>query len=200
MEIYTLITSMCSTNTYVLISDGQAIAVDPGDGATEICEFIKSKNAILKYILITHAHFDHIGAVSELQKTGASVYISQTDYEHVYVNEQFGDFAHVQPFEADVFIKEGDKFELCGHKFEVIETPGHTAGGVCYIMDDSTIFSGDTLFRSSVGRTDLPFGDYAAIIKSIKKLFALPHDYEVLPGHSQRTTLDFERRNNPYVR
>lgn len=200
MEIYTLITSMCDTNTYILIADGQAIVVDPGANATKISEFIAGKNATLKYILVTHAHFDHIGAVAELQAEGASVYISQTDYDHVSENDQFGDFAHVKPFNADVTVKEGDVLELIGHTFKVMETPGHTAGGVCYIMDDETIFSGDTLFRLSVGRTDLPYGNHDDIINSLKKLFALPHDYEVLPGHSRPTTLDFERKCNPYVK
>ncbi|MCH5165256.1 MAG: MBL fold metallo-hydrolase [Clostridiales bacterium] len=201
MEIFTLTLGYCATNTYIIIDSNEAIVVDPADDGEYIAEFITSHNAAIKYILITHGHFDHIGAARELQKRGALLYMSETDYNLVDFENRNSIFcAPPDKFLLDVAVHDGDAFTLIGHTFKVISTSGHTPGGVCYIMDDKTIFSGDTLFRLSIGRTDFAYGNRGDLLMSIKKLYELPHDYEVLPGHDRPTTLDYERKNNPYAR
>lgn len=199
MEEITLITSVCRTNTYILIDNGGAIVIDPGDSAETILKILNDRNVKLECVLITHGHYDHIGATAELQQNGAIVYMSETDHALVDFDKQglFG--APNARFDVDVHVSDGYKFEIIGHAFKVISTPGHTPGGVCFVMDDRIIFSGDTLFRSSVGRTDFPFADHTKLMTSVKKLFALPHDYVVYAGHGPMTTLDFERKFNPYV-
>lgn len=200
MDIYTLVLGCCATNTYVLVENGRAVVVDPADEAERICSFVARKQAIVEQVLITHGHFDHIKAARELQKCGAEIYMSGTDYGLVdfgNVNSVFG--APSDRFVLDVEVRDGHEFEISGHIFKVLETPGHTVGSVCYIMDDGIIFSGDTLFKLGVGRTDFPHGNFSELNSSLKKLFSLTHDYRVLPGHGSETSLYFEKQNNPYA-
>lgn len=202
MYIDCIETGSCETDTYMIIEGNDAIVIDPDD--YELINLLLSQQgATAKYVLITHGHFDHIGGVARFAANGAKVYISKIDYDMFIkpdnnVNTEFFGKS-VEPFVADVLVGDGDKFRLCNHDFTVIATPGHTPGGVCYIMDDNCIFAGDTLFRLSVGRTDFPLCSHSDLMKSIKKLFALNGNYAVCPGHGGRTTLDFERKNNPYV-
>lgn len=201
MEVIKLVTGINRTNTYILISSGEAIVIDPGAEPNKILDRIKDRNAELKYIFLTHAHFDHVGAVYKLKTDGVKIYMSRTDaerYDEIYNvgNEDI----YVPAFAVDGFWSDGDEFSLLGSNFKILQTPGHTPGSVCIVMDDRTIFSGDTLFRLGVGRTDFPGGDRAAQCKSLQKLFALEHDYEVLPGHGENTELYFERDKNPYAR
>lgn len=200
MELYTLITGICETNTYIVIDgSGVAFAVDPGSDAQRIFDFVRSKNAILKYILITHMHFDHIGAVAELREYGAKTIVPRIDFDLSDINTEFGSYAEVKPFVADMLISDDSELNFGEHKIKVLATPGHTPGSVCYILDDKIIFSGDTLFQSSVGRTDFSYGDSILLRQSLKKLFALPHNFVIYPGHGQATTLDAEKNGNPYV-
>lgn len=199
MEIKVFVNGYCDTDTYILSEGNKAVVVDPADAAEEIINIVKSVGAEIVAVLVTHCHFDHIGAVKALQALGAKVYAS-ADYELIHdLNRVFMRDTEMLEFTPDVVVSDGQAFELIGHSFKVISTPGHTPFGVCYIMDDEIIFSGDTLFRMSVGRTDLYGGNYEKLLASVKSLVALPHDYDVLPGHGESTTLDFERRNNPYV-
>ncbi|MDE5562130.1 MAG: MBL fold metallo-hydrolase [Clostridiales bacterium] len=203
MNIECIETGICYTDTYLIVEGDEAIVIDPGDDFETIYARLAKLGATAKYVLITHGHFDHIGAVARFKASGAKVYISKTDYDMFVkpadnVNTEFFG-KRVEQFAADVLVSDGDKFMLCNHDFTVISTPGHTPGGVCYVMDDSCIFSGDTLFRLSIGRTDFPLCSHSDLIKSIKRLFALNGDYTVYPGHGKSTTLDFERKNNPYV-
>ena len=147
-------------------------------------------------------HFDHIMGVAKLREsTGARVYINRLD--SAAMNDNGASLAtmigvRVDPSEIDVFVEGNMDFTEAGIDFHVIHTPGHTPGGVCYVIEkERVIFSGDTLFRLSCGRTDLPGGDTAALMDSITyKLFTLHGDYRVLPGHERETTLDYERMNN----
>ena len=203
MNIDCIETGNCYTDTYLIIDRKDAIVIDPGVDFEILNLRLSKLGAMARYVLITHGHFDHIGAVARFADSGAKVYMSKIDYD-MFVkpdnnvnNEFFG--KSVQPFVADVLVNDGDIFRLCNHDFTVMATPGHTPGGVCYIMDDNCIFSGDTLFRLSIGRTDFPLCSHSDLMKSIKRLFALNGDYAVCPGHGESTTLDFERKNNPYV-
>lgn len=201
MEIYTLVLSSYATNVYIIIDNGAAVVVDPAENAQLILDFIQRKNAVLKYVLLTHGHFDHVCAVSELQKSGATVVMSKIDFDLVDTGELNAMFyVYVERFNLDISVKQDDVLELIGHTFKVISTSGHTPGSVCYVMDDDVIFTGDTLFYLSIGRTNFTFGNKTELIDSVKKLYALPHDYKILSGHGQQTTLDFERKNNNYVR
>lgn len=203
MNIECIETGSFYTDTYLIVEGKSAIVIDPADDFERINLHLSKLGAKAKYVLITHAHFDHVGAVARFAASGAKVYISKKDYDLLvksdfYLNIGYFD-KRVELFVADILVCDVDKFSLCNHDFTVIATPGHTPGGVCYIMDNNCIFSGDTLFRLSIGRTDFPFCSHSDLIKSIKRLFALDGDYVVYPGHGASTTLDFERKNNPYV-
>ncbi len=205
MNYDVIITSMCSTNTYILHSGNSAIIVDPGDDARNITEYLDRKSLIPKFILITHNHFDHVGAVARLKSyfTDIKIYAPRIDYKLLKDAEFICDcFAKipVEPFDVDFEVGDGDEFTILDSTFKVISTPGHTHGGVCYIIDGKTILTGDTLFRRGVGRTDLPGGDAQSLRASIKRLYELDGDYAVLPGHGEPTTLQEERDGNPYVR
>lgn len=200
MEIVTLRTGLYRTNTYLIIDNGEAVAVDPGAEPDKISAVLEDRCATLKHILLTHAHFDHVGAVAALKKSGVTVYMSKTDRERYEELCSIGEDIYVEPFDVDAELNDGDALSLIGHEFRVMQTPGHTPGSVCFILDDKTIFSGDTLFRLNVGRTDFIGGNRSDQLRSLARLFALPHDFDVLPGHESPTTLFFERDKNPYAR
>ena len=203
MDISVLQTSICQTNTYIAVNNGGAIVIDPGGDAAKIVEAVSRRKAAIEYVLITHCHFDHVGAVHELQAQGAKVIMSRVDY---LLLEMHGfDFelngipgTAVKPFKVDKFVSDGDRLNLCGIEFTVISTPGHTPGGVSYVAD-GIVFSGDTLFEGSVGRTDFPYCDETALCGSVKRLFALDGNYTVLSGHGGATELAAERIYNRYA-
>lgn len=204
MELIRIVTGGLFTNTYLIIEDGRAVVIDPGADFERIQSRLAEKHAHAECVLITHGHFDHVGAVAAFNKAGAKVYISETDYS-ILKNSDFdvdlglGQIA-VEPFDADVLLNGGETLDILGHKFEVVSTPGHSSGGLCYILDGKTIFTGDTLFNATVGRTDLKYADFDELMSSLDKLFALDGNYDVLPGHGNPTSLDFERKHNPYAR
>ena len=181
------------TNTFLLVGEnGLAAAVDPAAGAQEYLRLLEQEGARLTHILLTHGHYDHVGAVEELQrKTGAKVWLAPQD---ACGGELF-------PFTTpDNAYADGEEIRVdTDLAFRVIATPGHTRGSSCLICGD-TIFSGDTLFEGCCGRTDLPGGDGAQMLASLKRLAELPGDYHVLPGHGGDTTLERERRTNYYMR
>ncbi len=203
MELHTLTLGDYATNTYVIAENGSAIIIDPAIDNGIIEDFLIKHNVRAETVLITHAHFDHICGVAALERAGAEIYISYTDYEllkqHDF-NIDLGFFARrVEAFNAYRLVSEGVELALCNHTFKVVETPGHTPGGVCYVMDGKCIFSGDTLFNLSVGRTDFPFCSNSRLKQSLKKLFSLDGEYTVYPGHGNSTTLNYERKYNPYA-
>jgi len=206
MDIYKLHTSQMQTNTYIVVNEGRAFVVDAGGSAEEIKRILDDCGAKLEAILLTNAHFDHIGGVAELlrltdddelNKVATFLHSDDLDKINSYKNMGFAVGAKVEPFTPIVLLKGGETLKVAGVSVKVLSTPGHTKGGVCYLAENK-IFSGDTLFLTSYGRTDFYDGSFAEIKNSIvNKLFRLEGDYEILPGHGAATTLDFERANNP---
>ena len=195
-------------NCYLLVDEktGEAAIVDPAWYVDEFNDILEKSNAKLKYIMLTHGHFDHIFGVHGLKEaTGAKVVIHFKDAEHLTDPRKSlaeGNMPEPQiPVSADVLLKEGDVITLGDEEIKVMSTPGHTMGSVCYIIEsEKTIISGDTLFCMTAGRTDFPDGSDELMIKSLKRLIALEGDYRVLPGHNRETTLESERKRNWYIR
>ncbi len=204
MKPITIQTGAFQTNTYIVPVGKDAVVIDPGDDFDRIIKALNERGLLSKYVFITHGHFDHIGAVAALRKLGAVVYISESDYELLEKNGfnlglGFGE-PTVDSFIADVKVKDGDEIVIGDHRISVLSTPGHSPGGVCYIFDNSVIFTGDTLFRLSVGRTDLAYGDPASLSDSVDRLFGLDGDFDIYPGHGEASTLDYERKYNFYAK
>lgn len=201
MKIVTLHTTMLETGTYVVINGGRAFVVDPGADAERIIAAAEAEGAKIEWVLLTHAHFDHIGAAAALQRDGAQIVLHRDDVKLIKSFQNLSVLAgvKVEHFTPDVTVAGGETLDVAGVSVKVIHTPGHTAGSVCYVAGD-VIFSGDTLFALSYGRTDFPTGSFAQLKNSIvNKLFALEGDYKVLPGHEGPTTLDYERAHNPIL-
>ncbi len=195
-------------NCYMLIDEksGEAAIVDPAWYVEKFNDILAKNNASLKYILLTHGHFDHIFGVHGLKEaTGAKVAIHFKDAEHLTDPKKSlaeGNMPESQqPVTADILLKEGDIITLGEEEIKVMSTPGHTMGSVCYIIErEKTIISGDTLFCMTAGRTDFPGGSDELMIASLKRLIALDGNYRVLPGHNRETTLESERTRNWYIR
>ena len=169
------------------------VVIDPGGNADKVLSFLEEKGLTLEAILLTHGHFDHVGAVKDLhEKTQCKVYLHTDD---LLLPENFtaGPLFYTHEY------GEGDTLELAGLTIRVLHTPGHTEGSVCLMVDDA-IFSGDTLFCHSCGRTDLPGGDRQTLALSLERLAELEGDFTVCPGHGETTTLAREKQYNPYMR
>lgn len=179
----------------------QSALVDCNEFSQKMIDMIGDTD--LKYILLTHGHFDHIiGVKSVKEKYGAQVVISKEDEPMLNSSKlSLAVFCNAPQnnVDADIIVKDGDEITLGEIKIKVMATPGHTSGSVCYIAENC-IFSGDTLFYCSCGRTDFPSGSHEQMMTSLQKLKALDGDYKVYTGHNNLTTLDFERKNNPYMK
>lgn len=198
MLIKTLPVGQLETNCYVVTDENALVCavIDPGDESNTILDYIEDNKLSCKAILITHAHFDHVSAVNAmLEATGAELYMCEKDLELA----KTGASGRFTPPENTHFYKDGDEVKVAGLTFKVMETPGHTPGGVTLICGGA-LFTGDTLFRGSCGRTDLPGGDMRAELRSLKRIASLEGDYEVYPGHAESSMLSIEREHNPYVR
>ncbi len=197
--------SVCGTNSYIVAGEqGNAALIDAPDDADYILSELQARKLTLKKILLTHGHFDHIGAVSELADlTGCEVYVHEADISkltdvngslvtHFGLNE-FNEYKNAKTF------KDGDIINMDELEFRVIHTPGHTSGSVCFAVGDD-MFTGDTLFARSIGRTDMPDGNISQMMSSLKKLASFNKNYNVYPGHMSATTLEYEKKYNPYMR
>lgn len=205
LEIQKYMVGPLMANCYIAWSqeDGQGVIIDPGGWRPEIAQFIADQAIGIKAILLTHGHFDHIGGLNEARAlTGAPVYIHADDADCLNspgknIAALMGMTARFDP--AEGLLRDGDDIVIGDHlKFKVIHTPGHTPGGVCFLSDD-VIFTGDSLFYASIGRTDFPGGSYPQLIASVKKLMTLDDTLTVLPGHGENTTIGFERTHNPFI-
>jgi len=200
MNIQTLSVGQLGTNCYVVSNDNIAVVIDPGDEADRILKAVGDNT--LAAVLLTHAHFDHMGALSALvERTGAPVYchaeeaVAMTDGVR-NLSGLFGiPLRTVSTFST---LKEGDAVTFGDMTFTVLHTPGHTKGSCCY-LSEKTLFSGDTLFCESVGRTDFPGGDVHAMRASLRRLLDMDGDIRVLPGHDCPSTIAHEAQYNPYV-
>ncbi|WP_130869912.1 MBL fold metallo-hydrolase [Intestinimonas massiliensis (ex Afouda et al. 2020)] len=196
MKIRVLQVGPIGTNCYLLEDEttNSAAIVDPGGEGKRILDLVQSDGMDVKLILLTHAHFDHTGGVAELHKALPDV--------PVYLHPADAELLGSQVFPAigvpTVPYDEGDTLKLGSLTISVLHTPGHTPGGVCLKVGNA-LFTGDTLFQGSMGRTDFAGGSYEQIMASLKRLAALPGDYHVLPGHMGTSTLEAERKSNYYM-
>lgn len=181
----------------------EGFLIDPGAYGIRQSEYIKSQGIEkLSYILLTHGHFDHIMGVRQFKENlGGKIVIHEKDADCLSSPLKSLAITHGLNFpktQADITVKDGDTLSFAGREIEVIHTPGHTKGSVCYKLGE-LLFTGDTLFKGTVGRTDFPGGSFSEIKESMQRLKALESDYKVYPGHEGLTTLENERRNNPYM-
>ena len=198
MNIKTIPVGQLETNCYVVVNEETlaCVVIDPGDASNAIMDYIESNRLRCEAIMLTHGHFDHVGAVNEiLEQTGCALYINPRD-EGYEVGKSGMKFK--MP-EGGKYYDDGDIIVEAGLEFKVLATPGHTPGSVCLICGGA-LFTGDTLFRGSCGRADLPGGSMREEMRSLKKICELEGDYEVYPGHMDSSSLERERRFNHYCR
>ncbi len=198
-----------AVNCYVVTDKdtGRIAVIDPGSFEPILDETLSEAGFDkIDYVLLTHGHYDHIGGVNQVvEKTGgkAKVAIYKTEAPFLSdgnLNLSSRHFANpYPPIRSDILLSDGDKIELGSSVFTVLHTPGHTSGSICFICENS-LFTGDTLFFNSVGRTDFPTSNFDHLMGSVRRIAALQGDYIVFPGHNSASTLDYERKHNPFMR
>lgn len=206
LKVECLTLGVCQTNCYYIHREDsrEVIFFDPADKGSFLYETLQEKEFQIKAILLTHGHFDHIWGVKELrERSGAEVYAYEGEEKlcqdpALNVSAAVGRSCSITP---DHLFRDGEEFEFAGIRGRVIATPGHTGGSCCYYFEEEQILiSGDTLFQESVGRTDFPTGSMSALVRSVKeKLFTLPDETRVYPGHGMMTTIGYEKENNALV-
>ena len=207
MDVRTFTVGPVQENCHIARRDGsdQAIVIDPGEEAPRLLEAIEALELNVAAILLTHTHFDHVGAVAPLARaTGADVWCPELEVPVLADIMRYVPWPGFGPFEsydADHTVAGGEQLELAGLEIDVLFTPGHSPGHVTYsIPAEQAIFSGDVLFEGSIGRTDLPGGDHATLMQSLAALVdALPDETVVYPGHMGNTTIGRERATNPFL-
>lgn len=198
MNIVRIVTGQLKQNTYFVSHGSQGVLIDSGDDAVAILQTVKGY--MVPYIFLTHTHFDHILGLSEVQKaTGAHVVVHEREsaiVEHGTMNPpNFVNLTQELPKLSQVTqVKGGEEFQVGDLHIRLMATPGHTSGSMCILINDA-LFSGDTLFEDAIGRTDLPTGDYDALMESLRKIFMFPLDIRVYPGHGDSTTLAKRKRD-----
>ena len=201
-----LVLGMVGTNTWLIKNkeNNELLIIDPADESARIEEKIDRMGGIPVAVLLTHGHFDHMLAADDLRDEYGIPIIACAAEQQVLtdaIKNLSGSWASAHVLLADQWVCDGKKLELAGFSIEVFHTPGHTAGSCCYYLpEEEVLFSGDTLFAQSVGRTDFPGGSMSAIVRSVKeKLFLLPDDTRVCPGHGDETSIGYEKKYNPFV-
>ena len=206
MKVECLTVGMVGTNCYLVMNEDtkELLILDPGDEAPRIASKIEKLEGKPAAILITHGHFDHVMAAEELAKRYKIPRLILKEEKRVLESMQLnacGMIGHRETYSADEFLSDGQELKLAGFTIRVIHIPGHTPGGCCfYFPEEGALFSGDTLFESSIGRTDFPEGSMSALVRSIhEKLFPLPDDTVVYPGHMGTTTIGREKVSNLFL-
>jgi glyoxylase-like metal-dependent hydrolase (beta-lactamase superfamily II) len=203
MKIKRLPLESIAINCYLISTEKTAIVIDPGFYSAEVENFLNDNLSKERLILLTHCHFDHIGDADHLREvTNTKIAIGILDNaslsdENKNLCNLFG--VQLKPFSADITLSDGEVYSLGDIDIKVIHTPGHTLGGVCYLID-GVLFSGDTLFNGSIGRTDFPDGDFSTLKNSVNKIYQLPDDTKVYSGHGDITTIGYEKKYNPFIR
>ena len=192
MNITTIPLGLYQTNCYILAEGDRCLVIDPGEEAEKVLSFLTQQGLTLEAILLTHGHFDHVGAVKTLAaETDCRVFLCEEDLA-LPRTMTAGSLYYTDHY------RDGSSLSLAGMSFEVLHTPGHTPGSVC-LRFGKHLFSGDTLFAGSCGRTDFPGSSPADMVRSLKRLAALEDDLRVYPGHGESTTMGEEKRYNPYL-
>jgi hydroxyacylglutathione hydrolase len=207
MDVRMFTVGLVQENCFLVRRDGaeRALIVDPGDEAPRILQAVEELGVTVEAILVTHCHFDHVGAVAPVaEASGAPVWVSEIErpvLADIMSYVPFAGFGPFESYEADHTLKGGERLELAGFEIDVLFTPGHSPGHLTYsIADELAIFSGDVLFQGSVGRVDLPGGDWETLLGSIGGLVdSLSEETTVYPGHMGITSLGAERRTNPFL-
>lgn len=201
MIIKRIMAGVNAVNCYIVFDEEtkEAIVLDPGGDVDDICKALNEFGAKVKYIMLTHGHFDHTTGVEELKSiVNAPVAMSMEDNEMVLKGIKF--YGPMPESGADIILKDGDVLNFGKHEIKVMATPGHTPGGLCIRIEDD-MFTGDTLFAGSIGRTDLPGGNYEVIIDSIqRRLIPLSDNIAIHPGHGPSSTIGREKSINPFMR
>ena len=207
VKIKQLVVGPVATNCFIVNIEGrkEAVVIDPGASGERIAEEMKKDGLSLAAVLLTHGHFDHFEGVPELcAEMGGKVYILDKEMELIKdsaMNGSLGLMGRGTAIEPECTVRDGEVLSVAGMDFKVMHTPGHTAGGCCYYLEDEGIlFAGDTIFMESIGRTDLATGNMKEILRSVREIILeLPDETRILPGHGPVTDVMYEKANNPYA-
>lgn len=208
MKIMYMVLGPFMTNTYILYNEAtmEGLVVDPSFSPEQYIKAIEEKKIHLTSIFLTHAHVDHMAGMNELRKAFPEARMYMDKRDRPFLRDPARNLSYMFPTptlvdDADVWVKDGDEIETSGYTFQVIDTSGHTPGGISfYLKKEGIVFTGDSLFQGSIGRTDFPGGSMKELTGSIRKnLFALPDSTVVLSGHGEQTTIGQEKRTNPFL-
>ncbi|HOU84696.1 MAG TPA: MBL fold metallo-hydrolase [Spirochaetota bacterium] len=205
MEILCFENGPFSVNTYLIANGNSSIIIDPGHDCTEVKNYINTNKLSVEAILLTHAHVDHVAGVNDIRDAygNPDVYMGKDDTDllaNLTFQARMFALPAPKPVEINKVIRHKEEIEVAGLKIEPLHTPGHSQGSFSFVIE-SSIFSGDVLFLQSIGRTDLFGGNLSVLMKSINEvLLTLPENYTVYPGHGEKTSIGYEKENNPYIK